>query len=553
MSVVRRLYFYLISAVSLAVVGVGLVNLLRLALSSIWEALGGEQVISQDPDYLRRQLSLYTALIVVALPIWFFHWRAAERAARGAGAEPLAERGSPIRSLYLSLVLAVSFVFGLIAATILLERFLSWILNAPNVEFREQEVITNLAILVVALGIWSYHASVRVADERSAPPVGQSDSLPRLYRYAAAFVGAMLLLFGARDLIGLSLDSLFGTATVVPGVARWWAGPTANAARRTLVGLLVWALHAGYGQRLLEAPGWRGAAERASAARRFYLYLIVMVSVFATLFGVSQSLDSLLRLALDAEPRDAAQSTAQQLIQPLLGALPFALFWLEHRRRVLHEAARFPEDVPQATVRRLYTHVVALIGLILAGVGTVIILGVLLDLLLGESRTIGASQDLWRRTVAQFGALTLVGAAPWLWHWNQAQRRALADPAVERGASVRRVYLVAIIAAALISLLGTLAAILYRVLAIILGVERAGDFFDDMSTAVSGALVAAGLLGYHVAVLRTDQAARAEREETVGYDVPLVLSLPPGVDVDVAVHALSAQLPEGYRLRRGRR
>ena len=66
--------------------------------------------------------SLAAALIVVGLLVWGVHWLLVERSLRPDNPRHDEERGSAERALYLTLVLAVLLVLGVLAGIGLLER-----------------------------------------------------------------------------------------------------------------------------------------------------------------------------------------------------------------------------------------------------------------------------------------------------------------------------------------------------------------------------------------------------------------------------------------------
>ncbi|HET7037933.1 MAG TPA: DUF5671 domain-containing protein [Thermomicrobiaceae bacterium] len=544
MVIARRLYLYFVAAASLAPLALGLVNLLRLALRWLWEALAGSQALPGASLGTRQQLSLYAALVLVALPIWLLHWWLAQRAARGAGPEAAGERGSLIRAFYLALVLLGSFVTWLVAAERLIEHLVLALLGPGSVA-ADSALPNALAILLVAGAIWAYHLRVALADLRAGELPAEAAALPRLYRYLAAFGGALLLLFGASALIHLLTDVLLPNR-VLTTAPHWWLGRLANGVALTAAGLLAWGLHWGYAERLVRSgrQSWLAAAERASALRRLYLYAVLAVAVFATLLGLGRGLDALLRWALGAEPGLAAGPRAWELLDPLLGALPFALFWGYQRALLGREERVAAEDRRQAATRRLYGYLVALVGLALAAAGMALLLDVLIDLASGGR--VGAPAGWWRGELSRDLALAAVGLAVWLWQWRAIQRRLARAPLAERAATVRRVYLYLVLAGALLSLLGSLAVVIYRVLSVILGVDAFHGLAGHLSQPLGIALVAAALTAYHLLLLRRDLSSQPSAPGPQRR--ALVLTAPPGTDLDALLASLRAGLPSGASL-----
>src|SRR5687768_13356395 len=76
MGATRRLYLYLASGISLAVMASGAYMLLSLALRQAATGFGG-RVLSGGS--IRSELSLAIALVLVALPLWALHWYLATR------------------------------------------------------------------------------------------------------------------------------------------------------------------------------------------------------------------------------------------------------------------------------------------------------------------------------------------------------------------------------------------------------------------------------------------------------------------------------------------
>src|SRR6266542_3955961 len=115
----RRIYLYLLSAISLGVLATGLFLLLHVLL----DALGvGRGTPLGDGGTDRQQLSLALALAGVGFPVWGVHWWLAERGLRPDAPRADEERGSGMRALYLSVVLGVTLAFAAVAATAVLRH-----------------------------------------------------------------------------------------------------------------------------------------------------------------------------------------------------------------------------------------------------------------------------------------------------------------------------------------------------------------------------------------------------------------------------------------------
>src|SRR5207237_8371462 len=114
--------------------------------------------------------------------------------------------------------------------------------------------------------------------------------------------------------------------------------------------------------------------------------------------------------------REEFRNIQHDLGLPVTNLLVFATVWVFYRRVVQADAARETEVERAATIRRLYTYLIAAIGLGMLAVGTAGAIGVLGSQLMGLN-THGNGET------AAYIALVLVGAPAWGFSWWQAQRR----------------------------------------------------------------------------------------------------------------------------------
>jgi hypothetical protein len=558
MVLARRLYVYLICGVSLAVLGVGLVNLLDLGIAQFWSVVSGSTIIGRDSDFVRREVSLYTALVAVSLPIWLLHWFLAERSARSH--QTGSDRFSGIRALFLSLVLLVSFLFLVLNGIQLAQLGFRRLFGASDPFIPSVEVPRILATLLVVGAIWAYHARTRLRDTSDGALRGPAVWTARFYLYIGAFAGAMIVLFAIAEILRIAHDLIFDTGDVIAG-GRWWATALGETLGALVVGAVAWGVHWSYSLRLLHSEGWQGESERRAALRHVYLYLLILVGVVATLIGATASLTVVAR-ELFGVADATGDAFVLRVLRPLLVMLPFIGAWIVHRRVVVQEAARFADAPRQASVRRFYLYLVAFVGLGLTAVGAAYLLGLALDLVFGATDVLDTGRDWAPRQASEFLAITIVGAGAWLWHWYRIQHQRAASPAEERGATTRRVYLYLILAATMIAVLVSLAIVLYELFQLILGVGSLETLAADISRTTGIVIVAGAVLAYHAMILRRDLAERpgasagpVEAEPITAAPAPLqpvtltlVLSGPAGAELGPVLANLRARLPDGFEL-----
>ncbi len=163
---VGRFYTYVISAVGMAVTWAGAVTLIRVATLAL---LG----TNWPTTWWREATATGLAMVLVAAPVWLWHWRQIQMVAWAHTPEGAAERASRLRRVYLY---GVSLVAGLIVLVFLgqvAHQVWLWILGEPF-----SQVLNRLASAagpaVMALAVWAYHMRVLRRDGALARE-GQED------------------------------------------------------------------------------------------------------------------------------------------------------------------------------------------------------------------------------------------------------------------------------------------------------------------------------------------------------------------------------------------
>src|ERR1035437_10356268 len=225
MSSTRRLYLYLITAISLGVMAGGagqLISLiLDLAVKSRVNQVGG-------PTFAAGQLSLGLAMLVIGAPLWYFFWRSVQQRTTGN----VVETGSSLRKFYLNLVLVVTSLtaVGTTSTT------LGWLLGgATAVNFQSG----TLAAAIVAFLIWLYHWKLSEKEGHPSPATG---TLRRWYMYLLSAYGLAAFATSIVEFINAGFLSvpLFSSALIGAG---FWNGSTQMAVANIVIGALVWYFH----------------------------------------------------------------------------------------------------------------------------------------------------------------------------------------------------------------------------------------------------------------------------------------------------------------------
>lgn len=172
---IRRLYFYLVAAIGLVLLWIGLVDLLRLLLDSLFE--GGWAL----DEFRANQAANGLSLLAVGAPVWVIHWRKVQGAAEGEGVTAQAERRSGPRRAYLygvALVgaLLILFDLGSVIYRLILGLLGEWSGGAP--------IFDALARSGMGGVFWALHLLAIRTDNRLA--VGDPASVVEVAQERAA-------------------------------------------------------------------------------------------------------------------------------------------------------------------------------------------------------------------------------------------------------------------------------------------------------------------------------------------------------------------------------
>lgn len=475
---IRRIYIYLVAAVSLLAATFAVIAL-------------AQNLVPLGPSTPTAVTALLIAVVVIALPFYLGHWLWAQRL---ASREP-DERASVIRRIYLYAMLAILLGIFVTNSYDLILALLRLIFNLglPSSSFFETrqplETLLDAAVaLIVILPLWLYHELVRRGDTRAVPDAEHAGTVRRVYIYTFAAVGLSMTAFGIQQILRFifyRFDSSIGDPLTSQDLV-------ANVARLA-VDLPLWIIFWSWGQRLF----FREDAERASALRKLYLYLAVFCGAFAAVSGATLILAGILRGALGLFPNGS-------LSDPLSVIIVAALVWGFHAFILRRETNVAEEAERQASLRRLYWYLVAAIGFgaFLLGLGGV--LSVLIRVATG-----GFFDNGLKEALAYCTAALVAGLPIWLIPWRRAQTLAVKEDeigAAERRSIIRKIYLYFFLLLATLTMLGCAIYILARLLTLALGDRSGGSSLVDLIYPLAYGLLAAGVWVYHIFAIRLDGA-----------------------------------------------
>lgn len=209
---IRRLYLYLVAAIGLAALLIGLSGDLSVLIRSLAGAAFGSD--------LREQLAWFTAAMVAGLPVWIISWRQTELGAEAVGPQGDEERRSLIRKIYLYFYLFVATMTVLSGVVYIVYRLLSLVLGESNQGNLLSDLGQAIAFSLIAAGVWLYHGFVLRGDGQLV----QREQAARLANLRVTIVDGGEGSFGQtvlnelqRQLPGVTFESIGLTQTAATG------------------------------------------------------------------------------------------------------------------------------------------------------------------------------------------------------------------------------------------------------------------------------------------------------------------------------------------------
>ena len=475
--ILRRLYLYVVSAAALVLLAAGVTLLGATVLLFVFN----------DPtaDSNRPQLAIFTAMTVVALPVWSVHFWLARRFAMR---DPF-ERSSALRRLYLYLACLASSIAAMVAIANCLAQLLLPVLDGQAFNTLSASQFGWAAVVFAA--VFAGHFWVASTDRAAVGEEGASATLRRWYMYAALLIGLLTLLVGAASVLDLSWTNLALRNAQVLFIS--------YAAGAALAGALMWGFHA----RAIATA--HVADDRHSTLRAVEGFIAVAVSITAALIGASQILYyALARLLGVSHPGGTSGNIWANAAGPASQLIVFGVAWFLVQRRLTRDAASQEAD-RQAGVRRLYTNLACLVSLAVWAVGAAGLLWNLFEQL--EAPIIGVRASDWKDPVSLWLTLLVVGATVWIAHWRPSPW------AADRQSLSRKLYVWAALLGSILAVLGggvgMINALLQQLFSSRPTVQATSNL--DIGHYLAVIAVAAVVGVYHWRVLRADAAARPAR------------------------------------------
>lgn len=483
MKTIRRLYFYLVAAISVEVVLWGIIGLLRSILNA------------QDITNNASNLASALALIFVGVPIFLIHWAWAQNAA----SKDSEEHSASVRAVFLygillgTLIPVVQNLLALINRTFLATAQLS---SYRAVVGGYQTWLDNLIAIIINLLIAAYFWNVLRSNWKTLTEPESFAEIRRLYRFVWVLYGLLMAVYGVQQAISYAFSFPTG---VLGEIGRETA---VNAIALMLIGSPIWY----YAWRLLQ-DALPDPDEKESYLRLGLLYLLTLGGVIVFLVSTGDLLyQILLQLLGDDLP---ANEFIRGLGGPISVAVPFGIIWAYYGKW-LNQQFVFDENLPRrAGKHRLYTYILSFLGLAATVTGLLTLFSVLIDLVL---RNAYLSDAGFREPLSGALATLAVGLPVWLVTWRSAQTQAAAEDDMgdhARRSIIRKAYLYLVLFVSVIGGMVAAGTLVFDLVNAALSGSSTG-FWTGVLNELTALIVFIIVLVYHLLALRADGAARAD-------------------------------------------
>ncbi len=336
----RRLFQLLVGLVALGLLLTGAADVLNFVWRALLEPFGAATLATVGTGWWQRGISGSLAAVLVGGLVWRLtnlYWNAVMTAQPPEGRMAL-------RRLYLYVATVLAAAITLVPVAMLLRLGVLFLFGGVDTgDIDIDDLTTPLGLLPVGALAWRWHWLQVSAEAQRYGDSRESEFVRRLYYYAVAATGLLLLWIGLVDLVRALLDlAIIGSISIEKGFR---AHQFSSGVSLIAVGAPVWSLHWRTAQRVAEQDNEAGRAERASWPRRVYLYGIALVGALLILFELAQVVYRLLLWAL-GDPN--ADFFGAETLDGLVRAATAAAFWAVHFLAIRNDTRMVDEEAEAA-------------------------------------------------------------------------------------------------------------------------------------------------------------------------------------------------------------
>ena len=315
---VRRLYLYLVAAVTLITAAIAIGILVGGILREAYDALASIEALNR-PGLWSSPTKVAFSLLLVPGIVWAAHWLYFARR----------DYDSTLRQLYVYGAVLGGVVTVLTAVGIIIGDALIWTIGVPDQESAADHfnfLPAALASLIVGGGILAYHAYAARGEAEAAPPAseGARSSCP----YLLALVGLVPVAVAIVTVVAIAIDILAGDGGSSLLGSDQWRNGIAISITLALLGTPVWGYYWASIQRRVSEGG---AEARMGLARRLFIFAVLGAGMIALLISVSVFLFVFLRELLDGDLSTILPDTRYGIGVIVAAAVFVPYYWMVYR------------------------------------------------------------------------------------------------------------------------------------------------------------------------------------------------------------------------------
>ena len=338
---VRRLYLYMVSAITLILTAVGVAQIIHAILLEAYENVTSAVVLQPwESGLWRESVRDSLVLALMAGPVWALHWLYFARR----------DVGSVLRQLYVN-VLAVfgGVITVLVALGFLIYGTLVWLFGVPDEVFVSSHfrfVPGALASVIVGSAVLVHHWLIAAGEVRTQD--GQSAVVRRSHAYALAGVGLIALASAVVTLVVMVVGLVDSGGDVIAG-SDLWRNALALSLTIAALGAPLWG---GYWTWIQGHVAARGPEERSALPRRILIFAVLAAGMLALLGGFSHLIFVLFREILDGDLSVVLGDTKFSIGIIVTAAIFLPYYWLVYRvdRRIAKDEGDKDEKPPRKAV-----------------------------------------------------------------------------------------------------------------------------------------------------------------------------------------------------------
>ncbi len=476
MRTIRRIYFYLVTFISLQVVLWGSINL-------IYSFLRNDPNIDFN-DVLAQGL----AQIVVGLPIFFFHWYFIRKDA----ATELEERDSYIRALFFYTLRLTSLVIVIIHTYSVVQNLLFNLIQIPLGQrffFPTNDFAKNLITIAANMLIWYLFERLLNKAWQKTDEHQDFTALKQLRLLFNYLWSSFNLLFWV---IGLTNILLYVIA-IPRGFNQQFIVEFANGLSMVLISAPLWIL----AERKM-ADSLSDPEHEQSVIRKIFTYLSLLIFIgiaLITLGNVLRELGLLVFGEIDNWADFLRRN--QQLIA--LSLVAFFL-WVYFQLKIKQVFVSAKDGEERASLKRIIIYILSLAGTVTTYSGVWFVFQLITTLITSNSQT------QWRTDLSTAIALLVIGVPLWLYYWLPVQRETNQTNEIgdgNRRSVIRKIYLYLIVFATVIGVMALAATLVYRNLNQIFGNPQTDLAYENINN-IFRIVITSGWLWLHLKQLRLD-------------------------------------------------